>query len=593
MLFAVIGVFWLIRTISESIKKANDHAKKQAIAIKIQIDKYGERKIDRSLTLFERNQDIISEFSVKIRSSYQGHYYEDNLIRDCLNEICLAEGCTEIAPNHRYLYQWDLSAPPAWKSLRQSIEIYFNEKKQQLIQIDQMILSAQKEVNEAISLQKEPLTLRDIIFTEGRQNDININVLKTILESNSISWIDTERDIIDFDNQYSTFKKLSFALERNEVQNLNRKIESYNEQQEKNAVVKRDNAIFFKEILSRYKLGEEKAVEDRVNFIINAIHWSVDLPKLWKVKFDLKQKILVVEMKLPDVVHTTFVKDVFLKKGITTKPLNQREKNEHVPSIQPAMILRTAYEIFKNDIYSIISLLVINGWVEFDDPATGKRKRTHTASIALNRNDVLQMNFEKIEPLTAFKALKGKSAGKLIDNIPVEPILKFDQYDSRYIETREVLDTMNPSTNIACMDWQDFESLIAELFQKEYEEEGVEVHTTQASRDRGVDVIITDPNPIHGGKTIVQAKRYTNTVDISAVRELYGVMGDEGAVRGILITTSNYGHDAYKFAQNKPIVLLTGNDLLGLLKKHGYTFHIDINQARKINKANEQSQMRK
>ena len=35
------------------------------------------------------------------------------------------------------------------------------------------------------------------------------------------------------------------------------------------------------------------------------------------------------------------------------------------------------------------------------------------------------------------------------------------------------------------------------------------------------------------GKTVIQAKRYVNTVDVSAVRDLYGTVHNEGASRGI------------------------------------------------------------
>jgi restriction system protein len=140
------------------------------------------------------------------------------------------------------------------------------------------------------------------------------------------------------------------------------------------------------------------------------------------------------------------------------------------------------------------------------------------------------------------------------------------------------------------MDWQDFESLIAELFQKEFAEKNAEVKVTQSSRDRGVDAIIFDPDPIKGGKFVIQAKRYTKTVDVSAVRDLCAVVKKEGASRGILVTTSNYGADAFTFAQNEPITLLNGSELLGLLAKHGYKFRINIAEARKLLKETELNQ---
>lgn len=57
---------------------------------------------------------------------------------------------------------------------------------------------------------------------------------------------------------------------------------------------------------------------------------------------------------------------------------------------------------------------------------------------------------------------------------------------------------------------------------------------------------------------------------------------NEGATKGILVTTSNYGNDAYNFAQGKPLTLLNGANLLHLLAKHGYKARIDLQEAKKI-----------
>jgi restriction system protein len=132
------------------------------------------------------------------------------------------------------------------------------------------------------------------------------------------------------------------------------------------------------------------------------------------------------------------------------------------------------------------------------------------------------------------------------------------------------------------MDWQEFEHLIRELFEWEFSAHGGEVKVTRASRDHGVDAIAFDPDPIRGGKIVIQAKRYTNTVELSAVRDLYGTVMNEGANKGILITTTDYGADAYDFAKGKPLTLLNGGNLLHLLEKHGRKAHIDVAAAKKL-----------
>lgn len=141
---------------------------------------------------------------------------------------------------------------------------------------------------------------------------------------------------------------------------------------------------------------------------------------------------------------------------------------------------------------------------------------------------------------------------------------------------------MTKGENLAAMDWEDFEHLCRELFERAFASTGAEVKITQASRDQGVDAIIFDPDPLRGGKIIIQAKRYTNLVDVSAVRDLYGAVINEGAIKGILVTTSSYGPDSYSFAKDKPLTLLAGRELLGLLEQHGYKFRIDLAEARRM-----------
>ena len=53
------------------------------------------------------------------------------------------------------------------------------------------------------------------------------------------------------------------------------------------------------------------------------------------------------------------------------------------------------------------------------------------------------------------------------------------------------------------------------------------------------------------------------------MRDLYGTMMNEGANKGILVSTSGYGPDAFEFAKDKPIELIDGGGLLYLLEEVG------------------------
>ncbi|MGO8683517.1 MAG: restriction endonuclease [Thermoleophilia bacterium] len=88
---------------------------------------------------------------------------------------------------------------------------------------------------------------------------------------------------------------------------------------------------------------------------------------------------------------------------------------------------------------------------------------------------------------------------------------------------------------------------------------------TQATRDGGVDCVACDARPIFGGKVVLQAKRYKNTVDVAAWRGLGETMLNGGASKGILVTTSGYGKASFEVANNKPFELLDGGNLLRFL----------------------------
>jgi restriction system protein len=165
---------------------------------------------------------------------------------------------------------------------------------------------------------------------------------------------------------------------------------------------------------------------------------------------------------------------------------------------------------------------------------------------------------------------------------PIAPIATINKEDRRFVSAYDAAGSIDEKDNLAAMDWQDFENLIREIFEKEFVSAGGEVKITQASRDGGVDAVAFDPDPIRGGKIVIQAKRYTNVVGISAVRDLYGTTVNEGATKGILVTTADYGPEAYEFAKGKPLTLLNGSNLLYLLEKHGHKAKIDLKEAKKI-----------
>jgi restriction system protein len=244
--------------------------------------------------------------------------------------------------------------------------------------------------------------------------------------------------------------------------------------------------------------------------------------------------------------------------------------------------LRTIHELFDADEADVLATITFNGYVSSIDPATGHERNPCVLTVQAGKEEFSQINLELIEPRACFKGLKGIGSPKLHSLTPVAPILRIEREDARFISAYGVADGLQEGDNLAAMDWEDFEHLVRELFEQEFAVGGGEVKVTRASRDGGVDAVAFDPDPIRGGKIVIQAKRYVGTVGVSAVRDLYGTILNEGANKGIIVTTSHYGPDAYEFAKGKPLVLIDGNNLLHLLEKHGHKARIDLQEAKRM-----------
>ena len=326
-----------------------------------------------------------------------------------------------------------------------------------------------------------------------------------------------------------------------------------------------------------------ESVTEYCKMVLSASKYPDTFPSDASVDFVEDTRTVVVEYCLPDISALPTLKEV---KYIAARDTFQQVQASDAwigrmyDSVLYQVALRSLYELFQADAANAIDCIVFNGWVNSIDKATGKEINACVLSVHTAKPEFMDINLSQVDAKACFRKLKGVSAAKLTALQPIRPILQLNREDKRFVEAYSVVETLESSSNLAAMDWEDFEHLIRQLFEEEFSAEGGEVKITQASRDGGVDAVVFDPDPIRGGKIIIQAKRYTNTVSVSAVRDLFGAIHNEGANKGILVTTADYGPDAYEFARGKPITLMSGSELLYLLAKHGHKARIDLREAR-------------
>ena len=327
------------------------------------------------------------------------------------------------------------------------------------------------------------------------------------------------------------------------------------------------------------------SIVEYCEMILSNSEYPASFPKNFALEYNPKNKILIVEYELPPIESLPKIKEVKYiasRRELKESYISDSQLTKIFDDTMYKITLRTIHELFEADVINAIEAISFNGWVKAVNKATGKKENNCILSVQTKKSEFIEIDLSNVDPKICFRSLKGVASSKLSSLTPIQPILQISKEDKRFVGGHSVTGDIDNSTNLAAMGWEDFEHLIRELFEKEFQSSGGEVKVTRASRDGGVDAVAFDPDPIRGGKIVIQAKRYTNTVGVSAVRDLYGTVVNEGATKGILVSTADYGPDAYEFAKGKPLTLLNGSNLLHLLEKHGHHAKIDLKEAKRM-----------
>lgn len=331
-----------------------------------------------------------------------------------------------------------------------------------------------------------------------------------------------------------------------------------------NRLKSRDRAIverYFKKVLelSTYPSHFPKSVV--------RLAYQPDVAEL-VVEFDLPP----FESIMPTIKGYKYIKTRDEVQTLSLTKSDERELDRLYEDIIAAITLRSLHRLFAEDEFQLLSLVVFNGMVNAIDKATGQDIRPCLVSVQVSREDFAKLDLARVDKPACLKYLRAQTSPSSKELVPIKPLVELITTDDRFIDEVDVLSGLDTRPNLLDLTPIEFEHLIANLFTRM----GFKTGTTKISRDGGVDVIAFDERPLFGGKIIIQAKRYRNTVEVESVRALYGVMQDEGATKGMLVTTSSFGKTSRSFAKDKPIELIDGNALLHYLHENGIEAKIEL-----------------
>lgn len=328
--------------------------------------------------------------------------------------------------------------------------------------------------------------------------------------------------------------------------------------------------------------GDRHAVSEYMEIVLRNSPYPDGFPDERHAGYVPESSLLAIEWYLPPVEivpeHKSF-RHIKTRKVVEPVARPLPEIRQIYQRVIAQIALRTLREVFDATPEDLISTVVFNGRVHAVDPVTGQRVQPHLVTLRATRQqfEPLVLSEPKFRPVECIRRHFFADVSPHPDElVPVEPVMPYSMADPRAVDPVDVISDIDKRPNLLGLKPKEFEAFIQNLFTRM----GFDTQLFQASGDGGVDCVAYDPHPITGGKFIIQAKLYTRTIEPTHVRDLWGTVQHEGATKGIMISTSGYGPDSYKFAAGKPLNLIDGSGLLALCHEHNVPARI-LNHARK------------
>lgn len=384
-------------------------------------------------------------------------------------------------------------------------------------------------------------------------------------------------EIAKAEEEYKNALELHERNKENSERNIAFRKEKYEKERDFFLQEVRQHNLEVDELKNLYEAGDVEAVTAYCVMVLEQSDYPDNFPKEFRLVYSPEPKEVVVEYELPPVKvipPVSSFKYIKTRDEIQEVPQKSLVLKNLYQDVVASLCLRTIYELFESDQGNWIDVVTFNGFASSTDPSTGRDIRPCLISARTSKEVFSEINLGRVDKKACLKNLGAQFSPRPDEMIAIKPVVTFDMVDKRFIQGSDVLSDLDSRPNIMDLSPFEFENLVTNLFSGI----GFETKQTRSSRDGGVDAIAFDSRPLLGGKIVLQAKRYKNVVGVSAVRDLYGTMINEGANKGILVTTSHYGSDAYTFANDKPIELIDGSGLLYLLKNQGIEAKIIIEE---------------
>jgi restriction system protein len=192
-------------------------------------------------------------------------------------------------------------------------------------------------------------------------------------------------------------------------------------------------------------------------------------------------------------------------------------------SVISQVVLLYLRDLFDAD--ELLESVELGGHVHATNRATGQQEYPCLISVAVDRAKFAEISLQQVQAEDCLKYLNA-----LVSRHP------------------HAVESVDSRSDLTAMTATEFEHFVRQVF----ECMGMQGWTTDRTGDDGVDAVVFNKDPIVGGLTIVQAKKYTRVLGVNHIRELVGAMDEKRAGRAILVTTSGSRAAAGPSARERP-----------------------------------------
>lgn len=224
-------------------------------------------------------------------------------------------------------------------------------------------------------------------------------------------------------------------------------------------------------------------------------------------------------------------------------------------------------------------------------PARGKYALTEEGR-RVQQNDTISLNNDYLLQYASFSDFLNGSSSKLETSTPLptgqESIIPSetpqDTIDSAFEQINQALaddlmrEIMNQDSNF-------FERLVVQLllsmgYGGPFEDAGI---VTKSTGDGGIDGIVKE-DKLGFNQIYIQAKRWDPSITVSRpeIQKFSGALMDEGASKGLFITTAKFSAGARDTAARQHIVLVDGKELTRLMIE--YNIGVSVSQTYSLKK---------